>query len=374
MTITDVQWVNRGTYRCISPRYKGLVDLQVLVPVRELLLTYVSNSTSNPIPLLTYVSNITSGQTLILGNDVDEIMIICTTNCAYPTPTISWFENDQPFNGNAIAINTESGCAGDRKGLKRALSSVRVSSKYMFADKRNESKMSCVAENLIGEPKISRKIDVRYKDNQTDSPEKHEHATIDDVKEERQGMLNKAVANAKVQDAWFILLPLGISIFTAETSLVTRLNDFVLWLIVLSPPVSVLTLLMVFATAVHNWFFETPADDQAGETCNPLMKKQMANLKIKINAVKLVLNGIQELIDARSGPDDQVRRKADKLRQLLDIPPNCWLNNFSSAERHFLNISEVLEDARGKGNISYLITLLNMYFDFQERSHSKYTM
>ncbi|XP_064650808.1 cell adhesion molecule 2-like isoform X4 [Lineus longissimus] len=145
MTIKDVQWADRGEYRCMYTRHKAVVDLQVLVPVTSMNLIHDSNSTADP-PFLSKGTN---------------AVLTCKTACANPAPKISWFENDQPFKGGATVNNTDSGCTGDKEGQKRTISTITVQGKYMDKGKKI-SNISCTAENVIGEPKISKTILISY--------------------------------------------------------------------------------------------------------------------------------------------------------------------------------------------------------------------
>ncbi|XP_064650814.1 cell adhesion molecule 2-like isoform X10 [Lineus longissimus] len=147
MTIKDVQWADRGEYRCMYTRHKAVVDLQVLVPVTSMNLIHDSNSTADP-PFLSKGTN---------------AVLTCKTACANPAPKISWFENDQPFKGGATVNNTDSGCTGDKEGQKRTISTITVQGKYMDKGKKI-SNISCTAENVIGEPKISKTILISYDD------------------------------------------------------------------------------------------------------------------------------------------------------------------------------------------------------------------
>ncbi|XP_064651278.1 neural cell adhesion molecule 1-A-like [Lineus longissimus] len=138
MTIMDVEWADNGIYRCLHANDMDIVDLQVLVPVTEVTLEKVVNSTAAE-PQHLY-QNFT-----------------CTTNCASPAPKISWFVNDQPFHNNVSV--TELGCSGAKKGQKRTESRVTVISTVMDKE-RKEYNISCTAENVIGEPKVSKAITV----------------------------------------------------------------------------------------------------------------------------------------------------------------------------------------------------------------------
>ncbi|XP_064651500.1 hemicentin-2-like isoform X1 [Lineus longissimus] len=138
ITIMDVQWVDNGVYRCLYINHMDIVDLQVLVPVTDVSLKKVVKSSAvEPQRLHEYFT--------------------CTTNCAFPAPKISWLVNDQPFNANARVI--EYGCFGAKEGQKRTESRVRVMSAGMDKE-RTEYNISCTAENVVGEPTLSKAITV----------------------------------------------------------------------------------------------------------------------------------------------------------------------------------------------------------------------
>ncbi|XP_064651282.1 uncharacterized protein LOC135502405 [Lineus longissimus] len=138
MTIMDVEWADNGIYRCLYTNHMSTVDLQVLVPVTDVTLDKVIHKfTAEPQHLFEYFT--------------------CTTNCASPAPKISWSVNDQTFNGKTMV--SELGCSGAKKGQKRIMSTVIVVSTDMD-EERKEYNISCTAENVIGEPKVSKAITV----------------------------------------------------------------------------------------------------------------------------------------------------------------------------------------------------------------------
>ncbi|XP_064651131.1 ankyrin repeat and death domain-containing protein 1B-like isoform X2 [Lineus longissimus] len=136
LTIMDVQFVDEGSYRCIHGGHIDLVYLSPFVPVTDVSLTYAIHDIPTE-PLLL------------------NAVITCTTNCAYPEPKISWFENDQPFKGKATVTVTDVGCTGTKDGQKRTRSTVIV---HVDNERRKHS-INCTAENVIGEKTISRTID-----------------------------------------------------------------------------------------------------------------------------------------------------------------------------------------------------------------------
>ncbi|XP_064650945.1 ankyrin repeat and KH domain-containing protein 1-like [Lineus longissimus] len=139
LTIKDVQFVDEGSYRCIHGRHIDLVYLSPFVPVTDVTLTYeIRNKPTEPLFL--------------------NAIITCTTNCAYPEPKISWFENDQPFRGKATVTVTDVGCTGLKEGQKRTRSTVIV---HVNKDQK-EHIINCTAENVIGEKAISKTKDVIY--------------------------------------------------------------------------------------------------------------------------------------------------------------------------------------------------------------------
>ncbi|XP_064651503.1 uncharacterized protein LOC135502518 isoform X2 [Lineus longissimus] len=138
MTIMDVQWADNGTYRCLYTKHMDIVDLQVLVPVTNLTVEkIIKSSAAESQPLH--------------GN------FTCTTNCAFPAPKISWLINDQPFNGNATV--TELVCSGAKDGQKQTMSTVMIMSTDMDKE-RKEYNITCTAENVVGEPNVSKAITV----------------------------------------------------------------------------------------------------------------------------------------------------------------------------------------------------------------------
>ncbi|XP_064651277.1 uncharacterized protein LOC135502401 [Lineus longissimus] len=138
MTIMDVQWGDNGTYRCLYSKHMDLVDLQVLVPVTDVSLKKIVSPSTAEEPQ---------------GYE----HLTCKTNCAFPAPKISWFVNDQPFNGNATVRELD--CSGAKEGQKQTMSTVLVMSTDMNKE-RKEHVISCTAENVLGEPKVSKAISV----------------------------------------------------------------------------------------------------------------------------------------------------------------------------------------------------------------------
>ncbi|XP_064651356.1 hemicentin-2-like [Lineus longissimus] len=138
MTIMDVQWADNGEYRCMYTKHKDIVDLQVLVPVTDVSLKKVVKSfAAEPQRLHEYLT--------------------CRTNCAFPAPKISWLVKDQPYYPNARV--TEYGCSGAKEGQQQTESRVRVESADMDKE-RTEYNISCTAENVFGEPIVSKAITV----------------------------------------------------------------------------------------------------------------------------------------------------------------------------------------------------------------------
>ncbi|XP_064651280.1 uncharacterized protein LOC135502404 isoform X2 [Lineus longissimus] len=138
MTIMNVQWADNGKYRCLYLNDMNTVDLQVLVPVTDVKLEKIVKSiAAEPQRLHEYYT--------------------CTTNCAFPAPKISWFVNDQPFNGNTMVAELD--CSGAKEGQKRTKSRVTVISTDMDKE-RKEYDISCTAENVLVEPKVSKAITV----------------------------------------------------------------------------------------------------------------------------------------------------------------------------------------------------------------------
>ncbi|XP_064640046.1 uncharacterized protein LOC135495396 isoform X2 [Lineus longissimus] len=134
LSIMDAQWTDKGEYRCLRANVMAIVDLHVLVPVTEVRLKKIVERT------------VDARQHL-------QKNLTCTTNCAYPAPIISWFVNDEPFNGNATV--TEMGCEGAKEGQYRTESTVTD-----MEEDGKEYDISCTAENVVGEPNVSKTMPV----------------------------------------------------------------------------------------------------------------------------------------------------------------------------------------------------------------------
>ncbi|XP_064640255.1 uncharacterized protein LOC135495485 isoform X2 [Lineus longissimus] len=138
LSIMDAQWADKGEYRCLRANVMDIVDLHVLVPVKNVTLKYCTEKTDD-------------AQQHLPKN------LTCTTNCAYPAPNISWFVNDKPFNGTATV--TEMGCEGAKEGQYRTESTVTD-----MEEDDKEYKISCTAENVNGEPNVSNTMSQHFND------------------------------------------------------------------------------------------------------------------------------------------------------------------------------------------------------------------
>ncbi|XP_064651510.1 uncharacterized protein LOC135502522 [Lineus longissimus] len=180
MTIMDVQWADNGEYRCLYTEHMDIVDLQVLVPVTDVTQEkVVKSSAAQPQRLQNHFT--------------------CTTNCALPAPKISWLVNGQPFNGKTTVSGF--GCSGAKKGQKQTTSTVLVMSTDMDKE-RKEYNITCTAENVVGEPNVSKAISVNNDVSQPVTPSPPQSITA------------KAFWPI-VATALFLLLVTAISIFIA---------------------------------------------------------------------------------------------------------------------------------------------------------------